>query len=533
MILTEYFSYSHEIWEVLFLEASILLVIFVWSMNLQWKFQRNFLYIALPVIVLGALINLDLENTNNWNMYEINEFMLLAKIIIGCFIMYIIKIAHYQFFYSEVGNTRLSKPADKTILILYNWLGLCIIISTKDWFLLFLGIELIALTSYALIAWKKETSPIAIEASIKYLIIGAFSTSLLLLSIFLIITTFLETNMIDGYYQASNLVIEFKGPVKKTLILLLLSSFLLKLGASPFHMWVADVYEGAPTPVTMLLAIPVKLGLFFTFIRVLNIFFLEFYAMKTALIFTAILSLFIGCYGAIYQKKIKRMLAYSSINNLGFALAGIASGTLSGTKNAIIYLIFYSLALLLILTMLINKGNTEKDTFKNVKYSEELYFNKIKNVKNDIVFITDFKELTPLNKGLLTLTLFSLAGIPPLTGFFTKLLIFNELINSQLYILLAVAAIASTISSYYYINIIKIMYFENNLHVANTNLKKELYWDFVIENVYWGFSFIPFKNGHRSFVLNNHTLIIFFILMSLPLTLNSIENVIEYAIITL
>ena len=306
MILTEYFLWTHEIWETLYIEAVILLAIIAFNMNFDWDVKtETILFTFIPLMLFGSLVNLDLETTNNWNMYGINAFMLLGKTIVGFFIIYIINMVSYQFNVNESKNTRLSKPSDKIILILYNWLGLCIIISTKDWFLLFLGIELIALTSYALIAWKKETSPIAIEASIKYLIIGAFSTSLLLLSIFLIITTFLKTNMMDGYYQASNLVIEFKGPVKKTLILLLLSSFLLKLGASPFHMWVADVYEGAPTPVTMLLAIPVKLGLFFTFIRVLNIFFLEFYAMKTALIFTAILSLFYWLLRSNIPKKSK------------------------------------------------------------------------------------------------------------------------------------------------------------------------------------------------------------------------------------
>jgi NADH-quinone oxidoreductase subunit N len=228
----------------------------------------------------------------------------------------------------------------------------------------------------------------------------------------------------------------------------------------------------------MLLAIPVKLGLFFTFIKILNIFFLEFYAIKTILIITTLLSLFIGCYVAIYQKKVKRMLAYSSINNLGFAMAGISSGTLNGTKSAIIYLIFYSLALMLILTMILTKDQDmviQKTTEPTSKYNSEMYFKKIGNKKNSIIFITDFKELTSLNKGLLTLTLFSLAGIPPLAGFFTKLLIFNELINSQLYLVLAVAAASSTIGSYYYINIIKIMYFEKNRYLPNNPLE-EFWW---------------------------------------------------------
>ena len=231
------------------------------------------------------------------------------------------------------------------------------------------------------------------------------------------------------------------------------------------------------------------------------------------------------------------MLAYSSINNLGFALAGIASGTLNGTKSAIIYLIFYSLALLLILTMLLVKGN--EDNLQNVtknstKYSNELYFNRFGNVKNNIIFITDFKELTSFNKGLLTLTLFSLAGIPPLTGFFTKLLIFNELINSQLYILLAVAAIASTISSYYYINIIKVMYFENSRFIPNDNPIKELWWCFRTDRYIkdnWEFT-VTWKNVHPWF-LNNYKLTIFTMLMSLPLTLNSIEKLIEHTLITI
>lgn len=244
------------------------------------------------------------------------------------------------------------------------------------------------------------------------------------------------------------------GLVLRSLTLFILSAFLLKLGAAPFHYWVADVYEGAPAIITVFLSVIVKLAMFLVLASVVTSpLFDSLHIYRPLFVMASILSIIIGCFGALFQKKIKRLLAYSSINNVGYALAGLSIGNVSGLQAATTYLVFYCLSLLLLFTLVLN---CKKNGGYGITYIVEL-----KHLRVGGMF-------TPL---LCTLTLFSFAGIPPLTGFWIKFFILNELVASKLYLLAIIAAFASVLSSFYYVSLIKILYFEEgsqDLSVSNS-----------------------------------------------------------------
>jgi NADH-quinone oxidoreductase subunit N len=331
-----------------------------------------------------------------------------------------------------------------TLLLLgFSLLALLFLLSSNDWFLLFLSIELLGLTSYCLVASSRTEK--ALEASIKYFAVGGLSASFLLFGILLIYfstetTAFFSDSIVDE-------------PALRALTLFILSAFLLKLGAAPFHYWVADVYEGAPAIVTVFLSVIVKLAIFLVLVSLLmSPLFYTLHIYRPLFVLASILSIVIGCFGALFQKKIKRLLAYSSINNVGYVLAGLSIGNLSGLQAASTYLVFYCFSLLLLFTLILN---CKKEGDHNITYIVDL-----KNLRVGGM-------LTPL---LCTLTLFSFAGIPPLTGFWIKFFILNELVASKLYVIATIAAFASVLSSFYYVSLIKILYFEeDNLDMSVSN----------------------------------------------------------------
>jgi NADH-quinone oxidoreductase subunit N len=237
------------------------------------------------------------------------------------------------------------------------------------------------------------------------------------------------------------------------LTIFVLAALLLKLGAAPFHYWVTDVYEGAPAIVTIFLSIVVKLTVFLALVSLLTSpLFYTLHLYRPLFILASIFSIVLGCFGALFQKNIKRLLAYSSINNMGYVLAGLSVGNLSGLQAASTYLVFYCFSLLLLFTLILN---CKKEGSPCITYTTDL-----KNLRVGNMFV-------PL---LFALTLFSFAGIPPLTGFWTKFFILNELVSSKLYGLATIAAFSSVLSSFYYVSLIKILYFEEaNLDLSVSN----------------------------------------------------------------
>jgi len=226
------------------------------------------------------------------------------------------------------------------------------------------------------------------------------------------------------------------------LIIFVLAAFLLKLGAAPFHYWVTDVYEGAPAIVTLFLCIVVNLTMFLALVYLFNspLFFNTVAIYRPLLSIASILSIVIGCFGAFFQKNIMRILAYSSIYNMGYVLAGLSVGNLIGLQAALTHLVFYCFSFLLLFTLILN---CKKEGSPCITYTTDL-----KNLRVGNMFV-------PL---LFVLTLSSLVGIPPLTGYCTKVSILMQLIYSELYGVATIATFSSVLSGYYYFSLIKIVY---------------------------------------------------------------------------
>ena len=334
------------------------------------------------------------------------------------------------------------------LLLLFSLLSIFILISSLDLFLLFLAIELLALSSCCLIAFPKTGT--SLEASLKYFAVGVIGSTFLLFSVFVFYYLYESTFYYTCKESISTHMYAFKTSIS-IFTLFFCCAFFLKLGLAPFHYWVADVYEGAPALITVFLAVIVKFVIFVVLVQVAcspytNI---SFNTYQPIFILGSGLSIIIGCFGALYQDTIKRLLAYSSINNAGFGVAGLAAGNTEGALSGICYIFFYCLAVFLIFIIILN-CKLDKNTYA-INYISDIKYLKANSNK----FLASVMPI------IFSLTLFSLAGIPPLTGFWTKFFVLSVLIEKGLYILAVVAALTSVVSSFYYINLIKILFFED------------------------------------------------------------------------
>ena len=323
------------------------------------------------------------------------------------------------------------------ILILFSTLGMMIMISSKNFLLLYLGLEIQSLSLYVISSFRRENLK-STEAGLKYFILGSLSSGLMLFGISLI---YGSTGSIN-FEQISSLITS-KGfyPGIIAGLVFLISGFAFKASAVPFHMWTPDVYEGSPTPVTAFFATVPKIAAVAVLLRVLFDCFgplLE--SWQQVIILISVLSMLLGSIAAIGQDNIKRLMAYSSIGHIGFVLIGIASGTDKGLSAVLIYMVLY---------VIMNIG----------------VFVFILNMERNGVAVTSINSLNMYNevsKGqtlFLTILLFSLAGIPPLAGFFGKFLIFNAAINAGLSWLAIIGGISSVIAAFYYLRIVYLMYF--------------------------------------------------------------------------
>ena len=340
-------------------------------------------------------------------------------------------------------QTKLFK-FEYSILILISLLGLFLLTSAYNLLTLYLAIELQSLCFYILAA-SKTHSPFSIEGALKYFILGAIASGFILYgsSIIYFITGSLNFGNIFTFISNIN------HPETLHLILSLfygfifiLTGLLFKMGAAPFHVWLPDVYEGSPTQITAFFAIVPKLALIALLIR---LFFDIFHDIsdffELILYISSLSSILIGSIVALQQKKFKRLFAYSAISHVGFILIGFVANTFQDMKYILLYLIVYTVMSINLWTIYLSM-NTKKVTIK---------------------YLTDFTNLlkiNPLLATLLMLTLFSMAGIPPLAGFYSKMFIFYSALEQNLHSLALIGILMSVISSFYYIKLIKIAYFD-------------------------------------------------------------------------
>jgi NADH-quinone oxidoreductase subunit N len=331
------------------------------------------------------------------------------------------------------------------ILILCAILGLMFLVSSYDMISLYLAIEMQSLCLYVLAAAKKDSS-FSTEAGLKYFILGSFSSALLLFGISILYGCVGTTNFDSFYLFFSGIKIEslfITSSIEKAL-LCISGAFFFKIAAAPFHMWSPDVYEGAPTSSTIFFAVIPKIVLFSIFLRLFQTIFGSFEeAILFPLMFFSIASVIVGSFVALRQKKLKRLLAYSSISHVGYLLLAFSANSLEGTQALLFYLIVYLLTSLCIWAVVLSLN-----TYMNKEKSKTLI---------DLASIANSNPVLGLT-GMLAF--FSLAGVPPLAGFFAKMEIFISGLSASLFFVSLVAILSSVISSFYYIRLVKTMYFE-------------------------------------------------------------------------
>jgi NADH-quinone oxidoreductase subunit N len=328
-----------------------------------------------------------------------------------------------------------------SILILLSTTGMMMLISAADLIALYLGLELMSLALYVVAAINR-TSVRSTEAGLKYFVLGALSSGMLLYGASLIYG-FTGTVTFEGIAKAT--IQGGVGQVSLGLVfglVFLFAGFCFKISAVPFHMWTPDVYEGAPTPVTAFFAAAPKVAGIAIFVRTTIMAFPGVLTQwQQIVVFVAIASMALGAFAAIGQRNIKRLMAYSSIGHMGFALVGLAAGSQEGVQGVLIYMAIY-------LTMTLG-------TFACV-----LSMRRDGQMVEEIGDLSGLARTKPAMALFLAMLLFSLAGIPPLAGFFAKFYVFLAAIKAGLFTLAVVGVIASVVGAYYYLAIVKIMYFD-------------------------------------------------------------------------
>ncbi len=403
-------------------------------------------YILLVSLIIAAcLISIfpSHQLTSFHNFFLINAYTQFCKILVIIAVTLVVLMS-----FRNIENdhpTQFEIP----VLILFSTIGMMLIISANDLISLFMGMELQSLALYILIAAPRDNI-LSTEAGLKYFILGALATSLILFGSSLLYG-------LIGTTEFHNFALAFKEiPLNNPMLIIgltmILSGLIFKISLVPFHMWTPDVYEGSSTTITSLVASAPKIAIFSLlarfFIQVMND---HYFLWETAFISIAFLSMFLGAITAIFQKNIKRFLAYSTISHMAYALIGILSRNQDGIESMLSYFIVYLATVIGVFACLLNLRNQGK----NIETIEEL---------------VNLSREYPLMSAAMAVLMFSLAGIPPFGGFFVKMNVFLVAIKAG-YILLPIGGvIASVIAAFYYLKIIKVMYFnktEENSSLMN------------------------------------------------------------------
>ncbi len=389
------------------------------------------LSVALLVIAAVALILMPAEGETFNGAFILDGFARFMKVVtlIGSGVAIAM----------SVGYARAQKfeRFEYPVLIVIATLGMMMMISANDLIALYLGLELQSLALYVVAAINRD-SVRSTEAGLKYFVLGALSSGMLLYGASLIYG-FTGQTTFGGIAAA----LEASGSSLGLIfgLVFLIAGLAFKISAVPFHMWTPDVYEGAPTPVTAFFAAAPKVAAMAMFIRVVvGPFEPVTPDWQQILSFISIASMLLGAFAAIGQHNIKRLMAYSSIGHMGFALVGLAAGNEAGVQGVIIYLLIYMAmtlgAFACILAMRRRDGMVE-----------------------EISDLAGLSKTNPIMAFMLAMILFSLAGIPPLAGFFAKFYVFLAAIQAGLYVLAVIGVLASVVGAYYYLSIIRVMYF--------------------------------------------------------------------------
>ena len=326
------------------------------------------------------------------------------------------------------------------VLLVLCTLGIMLMISANDLIALYLGLELQSLAIYVVAAINRDSVK-STEAGLKYFVLGALSSGMLLYGMSLVYGFTGHTHFAD-IAQALNV----EGARSLGLIfglVFILAGIAFKISAVPFHMWTPDVYEGAPTPVTAFLASAPKVAAMAMMTRIVITAFQPIMAdWQQVVVFISIASMLLGSFAAIGQKNIKRLMAYSSIGHMGYALVGLAAGNQTGVSGVMLYMVIYmvmTLGSFAIIMSMRRKDGTVVEAIDD---------------------LAGLSSTNPFMATVLTILMFSLAGIPPMAGFFAKYFVFVAAIEAKLYALAIIGVLASVVGAYYYLRVIKLMWFD-------------------------------------------------------------------------
>ena len=389
--------------------------------------------------LMGFLLDRPAGTSFNGLLYN-NDFSDFLKAIIGFSAAAALLLSKHYFQSEKLDRYEFS------VLTLYSVLGMSIMVSANNLLAMYIGIEMQSLALYIMAAFNRDSLR-ASESGLKYFVLGALSSGLLLYGASLVYG-FTGSLDFETIRASVKLTIEASGPTSGAMIgiiagmVFLLCGLAFKISAAPFHMWTPDVYEGSPTPVTGFFAAAPKLAAMAIIARLTIIPFGEILGQwQQVIVVMAILSMFIGALGAIVQTNIKRLMAYSSIANMGYALVPIAAGTIAGIQGMLIFMTIYIISVIgvfaTILQMRLRNGMVEK--------------------------ISDLSGLSKSNPGMaasFTLFMFSLIGIPPLLGFFGKWFAFAPAFEAGLWWLVVIALVMSVIGAFYYLRLVKVMWID-------------------------------------------------------------------------
>ena len=422
---------------ILFPEIFLCLSIFtILMLGVFIKKSFNIIF-NLTSLIIAATVMIILSNPDNEVKIFLNSF---TRDAFSNYFKILILISSF-FVLNSSKNFIIDNKLDKfeyPIIVLMSILGMFFMVSSNDLILFYLGLELQSLSLYILATIDRDNLR-STESGIKYFVLSALSSGLLLYGCSLLYGFTGSTNF---DLIADKLTKENTGAVFAMVFILVGLAF--KVSAVPFHMWTPDVYEGAPTSITSYFAVVPKVAglallIKFMFIPFSNIL-LEW---QTIIIFISIGSMILGAVAAMVQKNFKRLLAYSSIGHIGYALAGVATGVVSGYQSAIIYISIY---------VIMNIG----------AFSCLYLLKKDGQYKESISDLSGISKKHPILAISLLIILFSLAGIPPLGGFFAKFYVFVAVLEQQMYVLAIIGLLTTVMSAFYYLKIIKTIYFDDS-----------------------------------------------------------------------
>ena len=451
---------------LIFPEIFISLSIMFLLMFGVYKKNSSELVYSLSIISLLIVLALCFNLRTVTEVYLFNEsyqigylstFMKILVILSGIFVMSV------SLKYLKINNIlKIEFP----ILILSSILGMIVMISSNDLIVFYMGLELQSLSLYVLASFNKDNI-LSSESGLKYFILSALSSGLLLYG----------CSLIYGFSGSTNFIqisenIDINQYSLTFGIVFILVGLAFKISAVPFHMWAPDVYQGSPTPVTLFFAILPKVAALTVLIKILYVPFLNLIEQwQMIVIFLSIASMIFGAVAAIGQKNLKRLIAYSSISHMGYTIAGLSTGTNEGIQSSIIYISIY---------VVMNLG----------------FFCCLLMLKRDGKYYETVEDMSGLSKNhpmlsfSLLLILFSLAGIPPLAGFFAKFYVFMAVIKSEMYFLAITGLLSTVIAAFYYLRIIKIIYFDPEKEKFDTHHNIALKVSLFITTIFILFYFI-------------------------------------------